>query len=327
MASAASWGPGTFPPAGPQAQSGGSAALPPPLQAPAPSKRSKGGQPSTSSSSSSSASTTRRSAAPAQESPPGLPRHPLLREVARVELEALFRVQRLRRRLPHSVRWVADRLISTHPLYDVSFASWLATFVCLYHVGFSLMWVLAVNIVVSFLLAWVVGGAVPADGDVRLRPRGRVSPSGFPCVELQITAALLAPVVRVYPQPAVVALCGVYFVLLVLLRLYGLTHFPHQLLASALLGGLSVPALFRLGLTLFPRGLHAQTNLLLGVAVAFIFIGYVAYKAETNEAPIARVPKEECAFARRRGSAHTRRERATRGAGGRKRGSGAQQRS
>lgn len=222
-----------------------------------------------------------------------LPKHPWLRRYMLAELGFLFAVQRFRRRVPLSLRWVLERLISSHPMYDLSFAVWLATFVAMYYVGYKLMWIMSANIFVSFGLAWFVGGRAPSQIDGRLRPRGRVSVNGWPCIELQLASVLMAVMAIEYPNPAVITLASLTLLLLISLRIYGLTHFPHQLLTSLGIGGLSVPLMLRWGTRTFPRGLHSQTHLLGAIAVGAIFIGYIAYKAETNDAPVFRIPKEE----------------------------------
>jgi hypothetical protein len=217
----------------------------------------------------------------------------LLDRVRQAELDFLFAVQRFRRRMPMSLRYVFDRLISSHPLYDLSLAAWMAVPPAMLYTGPALMWMIVANIFLSFGLSWMLNAAVPTDLDPRLKPRGRVSPSGFPCVELHLATVLFIALVFYFPHAAAIVACAGLLLLLFVLRLYALTHFPHQLLGSVALGALTVPLLRAFGRSVFPKGIHPQNHVLAGVFVGMIFIGYIAYKAETNDAPILRIPKSE----------------------------------
>jgi len=224
-----------------------------------------------------------------------LPRTFILRPLLRAEVYILFLLQRLRGRLPRKVRYICDRLLSSNPFYDLTFGLWLLTPWCLYHVGWRLFWPLSLNVFSGFLLSWIVGGPIPRELIEWLRPRGRLSPSGFPCIELQVASCLLTYVGWWYSTfPVVVVACCAAFLLLVTLRLYGLTHFPHQLVLSAALGAGSVPGCRRLGRYFFPLPVSIEVHLLGAFFVACIFIGYVAYHAESNDVPIMRVPRDTC---------------------------------
>lgn len=217
-----------------------------------------------------------------------------LANLATFEANMLFSIQQYRKRIPRTLRRYMDLCISSHPLYDLSFIYWLSILLGLYYIGYRLMWIVSINILLSFLLAWTIGGSVPNDNDLRLRPRGRVSPNGFPCIELQITASFLyVLILQGTVKIGVIFLGYTGLFILILLRLYGLTHYPHQLFFSVFVGTGSVPLLYRIGIRYFPRTLHPQTNLLIAIAILFLFIGYLAYKMETNDAPIGRIPKDE----------------------------------
>ncbi len=80
----------------------------------------------------------------------------LFSDIERFEVNFLLSVQRYRRsKLPYIVRWMCDRMISTHPFYDASFAAWLQTIVAIYFVGFPLSWCLCANIFIIFIIAEV----------------------------------------------------------------------------------------------------------------------------------------------------------------------------
>jgi len=223
-----------------------------------------------------------------------LPRSALIARILRSELDALFTLQRWRRLLPLSLRALCEQLLSTHPFYDLSVALWLILPLELLYHGWSLFWLLSFNLYLGFFLAWVLGGHIPGEVDVRLRPRGRVSPSGFPCIELQLCSCLLLFLAMRTGSAAEVAAVACYLAALLLLRLYGLTHFPHQLLGSLALGGGSVPALLAWARWAFRYRVHEQAHILSSVLVVGVAIGVVAYQAESNSAPFLRIPKEEC---------------------------------
>ena len=79
--------------------------------------------------------------------------------------------------------------------------------------------------------------------------------------------------------------------------MYALTHFPHQLALSVLLGGFSVPAGRAVARFFFKAKLPPQMHGLGAVAVVFIAAGFIAYHAESNAVPFMRIPRAECASA------------------------------
>jgi hypothetical protein len=211
-----------------------------------------------------------------------------------MELDLLYRVQKARRRLPLTLRWTADRLISSHPFYDVSLIVWVCTIVGCYFVGWGYMWVFSANVFASATLAALLGGPVPSDLDPRIKPRGRVSPSGFPCIELHLATVALAVAGRAYPQPSVLIPAVLFWAILVALRLYGCTHLPHQLLLSTIIGLLSLPATNAAAAAMLPpRGVPTSVHALGAIAVGTLWVGYAALRAESNDLPFARVPRAE----------------------------------
>lgn len=209
------------------------------------------------------------------------------------ELDLLYSLQKARRRLPLMVRWTADRLICAHPLYDFSLVVWTCTLVALYFMTWGMMWALVGHVLLSFLLAMFVGGPVPAALDSRIKARGRASPSGFPCIELHLATVCLVICGQVFPHPAAILLGVLTWLLLLSLRLYGVTHFPHQLVLSTALGLLSVPAFEAVAGYMLPRGLPKQLHVIGMCLVGAMMLCYVAYKAENNDSPVFRVPREE----------------------------------
>lgn len=209
------------------------------------------------------------------------------------ELDFLYSLQKARRRLPLVVRWTADRLICAHPLYDFSLVVWTCTLVALYYMTWGMMWTLVANVLLSFLLAMFVGGPIPAGLDNRIKSRGRASPSGFPCIELQLATVCLVVCGRLFPHPAALLLGTLTWLLLLSLRLYGVTHFPHQLVLSTALGLLSIPAFEAAAGYMLPRGMPKQLHVIGMCLVGALMLCYVAYKAENNDAPVFRVPREE----------------------------------
>jgi len=159
------------------------------------------------------------------------------------------------------------------------------------------MWQLAVNVVLSFTFSWTVGRVVatPADVDPRIRPRGRVSPRGFPCVELHLATVLCTAAIIKFPAERSIITCSLLaLTTLASFRLYALTHFPSQLAMSVLLGAATVPALQTLATMLWPRGVPADVHIIGGVALGFAFLSFMAYRAEENGAPFLRIRKCDC---------------------------------
>jgi hypothetical protein len=214
--------------------------------------------------------------------------------ILRNELDFLYMAQKIRRVLPHPVRWMADRLISSYPFYDVTIGLWMAIPYFLWAYGWILFWLLSINVFGSFMLHWALDAPSPGDVDARLRPRGRLSPSGFPCIEIQVAACLLAYIAWFHMTPLAIGLCTGVGGSIVLLRFYALTHFPHQIIVSGLLGAFSVPAGRAVARYFFKTRIHPHTHALGAIAVGSMIIGYIAYYAESNELPFMRIPRAEC---------------------------------
>jgi hypothetical protein len=256
-----------------------------------------------------------------------MPQLPLARKWLEIDLRALLFVQHVRRRLPVVLRAFNDRLISGHPAHDISCAIWLGALIAVWFVGWPLAWMMASNITMSFVIAYLlpliaaqlktvrtlgvpaVGWALehlqrtPESYDPRLKPRSRVSPNGLPCIEVHLlavlwTTLLISPATGVGSGGATPGLLGVgcvcSWLVLLSLRLYAGTHLLWQLGASALLGLLSVPIQLRLASSAFPRGLDGKYHMLNFLLLAILWVAYVCYQAESNGAPLMRVERAEC---------------------------------
>lgn len=268
-----------------------------------------------------------------------MPKWALPRVLLSADLNCLLLAQHIRRRLPRCLRRFNDRLISAHPLHDASIIFWLSTAVVVWFVGWPLAWMLAGNLTLSFAFAYGIPRATellagsrgcgsatlrrtchatarslahisrtPEQYDGRLKPRGRVSPNGFPCVELHLAAVLWAtlfasPDVRPPGSPGAtaglalgcIASCGA----LLGLRLYAGTHMLWQLAVSALLGALSAPLQLRMAALLLPRGVNPLMHGLNFSLLVLGWAGYVGYQAESNDSPFLRTERAECECARR----------------------------
>lgn len=209
------------------------------------------------------------------------------------DAEMVFYIQKWCRKLPRPVRSVCRSMLSSNPLFDLSIITWITTAVGLYFCGWNLFWSLSLNVFLAFFLSWIVGGRMPGDIDPRLQPLGRVSPTGFPCIEIQLSVAALCVMLIEFPEPPVVFFSFLYLGVLLFLRLFGMTHFIHQLLFSIIVGGISVPTGFYLSAYWFPKRLHPQTHLIGAVLVACVWICYVAYKFENDETILSRIPRDE----------------------------------
>jgi hypothetical protein len=224
-------------------------------------------------------------------------RFALFSTVLRSDVYVMHAVQRLRSALPKRVRRTLDKLVSAHPMYDLTLGLWLCIPWALYSLGWRLFWPLALNTLCAFLATWLVGGPKPEQLIDWLRPLGRMSPSGFPCIELQVATCLLTYVGWWYASPlqlAVVLPCAAALAALLALRLYALTHFPHQLLLSAAIGAASVPGCRRLSRYLFALPVAQELHIAGAFFIGCLFLGYICYYAETNEVPFARIPRAEC---------------------------------
>lgn len=215
--------------------------------------------------------------------------------IIRPDVRLLLRIQAWRRTLPLWFRRVMDSLISGHPLYDASIVLYVLCIVAIWFVGWPLTWILVLNMIGSFVACILLRAPTPTDADATLRERERVSPWGFPCIELQVATALLAMVLSSPPVNAGLAItCGCCWLALLFLRVYALTHFLHQLVGSILPGVFSVPIMVGLANTAYPRGVSSLSHAMCSIGVGALVLAYVGYKAEMNEAPFFRIPRQEC---------------------------------
>lgn len=263
-----------------------------------------------------------------------MPKWPPTRAAVSLDLNLLLVLQYIRRRLPGFLRRTTDRLISAHPLHDLSLLVWAGAGISLWFVGWQMAWMVAGNATLSFVLASLLpltadamtqsrglgftslrsilnatGRALahlsrtPEQYDGRLKPRGRVSPSGFPCIELHILTVMWATLIASpWTRPAgdagataglalgaIVSIAG-----LVALRMYAGTHMLWQLAASIALGALTAPVQLRLAARAFPKAINPLMHSLNFFLLALTWAGYVAYQAESNASPFLRVERSEC---------------------------------
>lgn len=273
-----------------------------------------------------------------------MPRWGLFRWFLNVDLSCLLFLQSVRRRLPLCVRSFFDRMISGHPAHDISLVIWIAAAGCLWAIGWPLAWLVVGNMTLSFILAWVLpmivaplklvaivgrwgnllrglGDALehiyrtPETYDPRLKPRARVSPTGFPCIELHLLTVLWSCILLSYLSPkaiyyntgtggsvepqskvvstALITTCAITFGFFLWIRLYSGTHLLWQLVASCVLGGLSVPLEVTLANNYFPKGVSVTMHSVTMTLVVFLWLGYLCYQAESNAAPFMRLEREE----------------------------------
>jgi len=149
------------------------------------------------------------------------------------EIIVLRLIQRIRRWLPLRLRQFINSFVSSHPLHDISCAVWLAAFVGIWFVGWELTWMMTANVALSFILSWIFRFSSPSDVDPSIRSRGRVSPCGFPCVELHLLTVFASTIIIASGRHPVAMGVGVGSIVgLFLLRVYALTHFITQLLGA-----------------------------------------------------------------------------------------------
>jgi hypothetical protein len=225
-----------------------------------------------------------------------VPRVGILAHALLLEQLLVQRQQGAARRLPKAARRFCRQLISAHPFHDVTLALWLALPYFLLSHRWDLFWLLSANLFGTFMLSWWVGGAGPGELDPSLRPLPRLSPSAFPCVEVQLAACLLTYLAWWHRTLPAAAACAAAFAALLATRLFALTHFPSQLAGSAAMGALSVFGGRRLAAHLFKMPLAPQVHVGGAIFVASAVVAYVGYHIETNDAPIMRVPHAECAY-------------------------------
>ena len=215
----------------------------------------------------------------------------LPRELLRWELDALFKVQRWRQRL--RVHSALDRLVSSHPLHDFSVVVWIVLGVGLPFVGYPLLWRFVIAFFVCMVGAAVVRARTPGELDPRIAPLGQVSPNGSPVVEV-VLAVVVFGSVAAGADVGVAATLAVVFCVLVGLKVYSTTYFLHQLAASAALGGALLWIAFSVERNYFARRMSNGLKLGFGFLGALMFLGFIAYKIENNDAPVGRVSKREC---------------------------------
>ncbi len=113
----------------------------------------------------------------------------LPRDLVATEIEAAFSIQqwRGRRRFGHHI----NKLLSSHPLLDVSVVLPILLAFTLPFAGYPLLWCATITFFICFLVDRVVCAYTPHGLDPRVVPLSHLSPHGFPCFELALAASIL----------------------------------------------------------------------------------------------------------------------------------------
>lgn len=129
--------------------------------------------------------------------PPLRPWVPL--DLLHLELDAAIRIQQWRSR--RTWRHEVGKLLSGHPLHDVSVVVPVTLLFTLPYAGYPLFWSAVCAYFLCFVTDKLVRAYTPKQLDARLVSLSQVSPHGFPCFELTLAAAtfLSLSFVRDYP--------------------------------------------------------------------------------------------------------------------------------
>lgn len=112
----------------------------------------------------------------------------LPRDLVAAELDVAFSIQkwRIRRTWGHQV----NKLLSTHPLADISVVVPVLLAFALPFAGYTLLWSSVATFFVCLLLDKAIGAHTPRGLDPRIVSLSAVSPRGFPAFEVALAAAV-----------------------------------------------------------------------------------------------------------------------------------------
>lgn len=109
-------------------------------------------------------------------------------DLLQFELDTAFDIHawRSRRTWQHEV----NRLLSSHPLHDISIVVPILVVFTLPFAGYCLLWCCFTSFFLCFVLDKVFRAYTPRMLDPRIIALSHVSPRGFPCFELTLAAAV-----------------------------------------------------------------------------------------------------------------------------------------
>jgi hypothetical protein len=187
--------------------------------------------------------------------------------------------------------------MGSHPLHDFSVVVWLTFAAALPFLGYPLLFSFFANLFFALLLSSVVRSKSPSAFDRRLRSRVRmVHGATFPCVEIWLAVVTFLQIACSRPTVGAIAGLTLLFLAVYATRLFTLAWFNLQLAASSVLGLAGWAACEMARESIFRKKIGKDMQLVFGAIVVTVFIGYVAYLAESNATPLMALPKSECKF-------------------------------
>lgn len=101
---------------------------------------------------------------------------------------------------------------------------------------------------------------------------------------------------QTYPSAGVQVCVLLLFLVLAALKLWSTSYFMYSMLASVLTGAIVTVAVHTAAQAWFPhaRSISDASKLALGGAAVLAFVVLVAYRAESNRAPVLRIPRRDC---------------------------------
>jgi hypothetical protein len=116
-------------------------------------------------------------------------------DLLQFELDAVFGIQQWRIKQPW--RHHVQKLLSPHPLYDVSIVTPILLIFSLPFAGYCLFWTSLLSFLMCFILDKVIRAHTPRRLDPRIVSLSQCSPGGFPCFELCLSAAVYTSLAQV----------------------------------------------------------------------------------------------------------------------------------
>jgi hypothetical protein len=197
-------------------------------------------------------------------------------------------------------RWIDRRMakiVSRYPYLDIGLVIWMMACVGVYEIGKRHFWVVAVNLITSYVLNRLIGAKRPVEYDIRLQPTTDVHPDsyGVPSLESYMSVVIVGHIF-LRTGSWIFLPFGIAIALLVgFSRVYSRARFPHQIVLSWVLGfvGLVVGIHYCENMNGGFHGMHEFGHwTCFGAAVA-VFLVNLFINIENNDSRLASIPKEE----------------------------------
>ncbi|CAM9524061.1 unnamed protein product, partial [Pylaiella littoralis] len=225
------------------------------------------------------------------------------RELIASDLELVWKVQDAVRAWPEWMQSNLARVVSHHPLRDVSVVTWFAFLLGCHRFGFHFFWACCANLVGAAFLRLLLSAPQPFTYDQRLRPlTDRYETShGLPSLETHMATVVagwwaesgggqgntddVRPLVRLL---AMGYICFVGFT-----RVYACSRFVHQVALSSVTGIVGLSLGWRLSTHLDGLGLMMRHHVRGTIIVVIMALGMLAYQVENNDSQMMGIKKKE----------------------------------